>query len=54
MPTRPGPIPRPCVARAFGRLHEADLRKVAAGNAAVLFRHPLPPADDWRGPAATP
>jgi hypothetical protein len=21
---------------------------IAAGNAARLFRHPLPPADDWR------
>jgi predicted TIM-barrel fold metal-dependent hydrolase len=34
--------------RAFGDLDDADLRRVAAGNAARLFRHPLPPTDDWR------
>jgi predicted TIM-barrel fold metal-dependent hydrolase len=33
----------------LGGLDVADLRMVAAGNAARLFRHPLPPADDWRG-----
>jgi hypothetical protein len=26
---------------------------VAAGNAARLFRHPLPDIDDWRDPATT-
>ena len=36
------------VGRAFGGQPEPDLRKVAAGNAARLFRHPLPPVDDWR------
>jgi predicted TIM-barrel fold metal-dependent hydrolase len=41
------------VVGTFGGLPEADLRKVAAGNAAALFRHPLPPADDWRtGPGS--
>ncbi len=33
---------------ASGDLDEAELRMVAAGNAARLFRHPLPPRDDWR------
>ena len=32
-----------------GRSGRGRLRMVAAGNAARLFRHPLPPADDWRG-----
>jgi len=36
------------VARCFGALPEPELRLVAAENAARLFRHPLPPADDWR------
>ncbi len=34
--------------KTLGHLPEADLRKVAAENAAALFRHPLPPQDDWR------
>ena len=34
--------------RCFGALPDAVLRKVAGGNAAVLFDHPLPPVDDWR------
>ena len=38
----------------LGGLDEAELRMVAAGNAARLFRHPLPPADDWRGRRAAP
>ncbi len=38
------------VDRAFGRLPEADFRKVAGGNAARLFHHPLPLRDDWRVP----
>ena len=33
----------------LGRLDEPELRMIAAGNAARLFRHPLPPVDDWRG-----
>jgi predicted TIM-barrel fold metal-dependent hydrolase len=32
----------------FGELDPDELRMVAAGNAATLFRHPLPPRDDWR------
>jgi predicted TIM-barrel fold metal-dependent hydrolase len=38
------------LASSFGRLDEAVLRKVAGGNAAALFDHPLPPVDDWRTP----
>jgi hypothetical protein len=34
----------------LGHLPEDELRLIAAGNAARLFRHPLPPADDWRHP----
>jgi predicted TIM-barrel fold metal-dependent hydrolase len=37
---------------AFGGLPDATLRKVAGGNAAALFDHPLPAADDWRPPHA--
>ena len=32
----------------WGSLEEAELRAVAGGNAARLFRHPLPERDDWR------
>jgi predicted TIM-barrel fold metal-dependent hydrolase len=32
----------------MGGLDDTELRMVAAGNAARLFRHPLPPKDDWR------
>jgi predicted TIM-barrel fold metal-dependent hydrolase len=32
----------------MGGLDDTELRMVAAGNAAQLFRHPLPPKDDWR------
>jgi len=32
----------------FAGLSEPDLRKIAGGNAAALFRHPLPASDDWR------
>jgi predicted TIM-barrel fold metal-dependent hydrolase len=35
----------------LGGVDEVELRKMAAGNAASLFRHPLPPRDDWRVPA---
>jgi len=40
------------LADAWGSLPEDELRAVAAGNASRLFRHPLPPKDDWRTPAA--
>jgi predicted TIM-barrel fold metal-dependent hydrolase len=33
----------------WGGLPDNELRAVAYENAARLFRHPLPPADDWRG-----
>ena len=33
-------------------LPEDELRKVAYGNAAALFRHPLPDRDDWRAGGA--
>jgi len=39
------------LAEAWGELPDDELRAVAAGNAARLFRHPLPPVDDWRLPA---
>ncbi len=32
----------------WGELPDDELRAVAAGNAAGLFRHPLPDRDDWR------
>jgi predicted TIM-barrel fold metal-dependent hydrolase len=32
----------------LGDLPEDELRAIAAGNAAKLFRHPLPDRDDWR------
>jgi predicted TIM-barrel fold metal-dependent hydrolase len=32
----------------WGSLPEDELRAVAGGNAARLFRHALPPVDDWR------
>ncbi len=38
------------VATTLADLDETELRQVAAGNAARLFRHPLPVADDWRAP----
>jgi len=41
------------LARSFGHLPDAELRGVAAGNAADLFRHPLPARDDWRSPGHT-
>jgi predicted TIM-barrel fold metal-dependent hydrolase len=34
--------------RNWGQLPDAQQRAVAAGNAARLFRHPLPERDDWR------
>jgi predicted TIM-barrel fold metal-dependent hydrolase len=35
----------------WGALPDDELRAVACGNASRLFRHPLPPEDDWRTPA---
>ena len=34
--------------KTLGSLPEAELRLMAYGNAATLFRHPLPDKDDWR------
>jgi predicted TIM-barrel fold metal-dependent hydrolase len=39
------------MASTLGHLPEEELRAVAGGNAAKLFRHPLPARDDWRVPA---
>jgi predicted TIM-barrel fold metal-dependent hydrolase len=36
------------VEKTLGALPEHELRQMAYLNAAALFRHPLPPADDWR------
>ena len=36
------------LAENWGSLPDDELRAVAGGNAARLFRHPLPPVDDWR------
>jgi predicted TIM-barrel fold metal-dependent hydrolase len=36
--------------KTLGSLPDAELRAIAYANAARLFRHPLPPSDDWRGP----
>jgi predicted TIM-barrel fold metal-dependent hydrolase len=36
------------LASTLGHLPEDELRAVAGGNAARLFRHPLPARDDWR------
>jgi predicted TIM-barrel fold metal-dependent hydrolase len=35
----------------WGTLPEPERRAIAGGNAARLFRHPLPDRDDWRTPA---
>ena len=42
------PDTQPVLEKTLGHLPEDELRMMAAGNAARLFRHPLPPADDWR------
>ncbi len=42
------------LAASMGHLPPDELRRMAAGNAADLFRHPLPEADDWRPPARRP
>ena len=34
--------------KTLGHLPADELRKIAGGNAAALFRHPLPATDDWR------
>jgi predicted TIM-barrel fold metal-dependent hydrolase len=34
--------------KTLGHLPGDELRKIAGGNAAGLFRHPLPDVDDWR------
>jgi predicted TIM-barrel fold metal-dependent hydrolase len=39
------------IEKTLGGLPEDELRRVAYRNAATLFRHPLPPSDDWRTPA---
>jgi len=36
--------------KTLGHLPESELRLIASGNASRLFRHPLPPVDDWRSP----
>jgi predicted TIM-barrel fold metal-dependent hydrolase len=36
------------MSKTWGELPEAELRRIASGNAAQLFRHPLPDRDDWR------
>ncbi len=36
---------------ALGHLDPDQLRMVAGGNAATLFRHPMPARDDWRSAA---
>jgi predicted TIM-barrel fold metal-dependent hydrolase len=36
--------------RTLAALPDDELRAVAGGNAARLFRHPLPDRDDWRVP----
>jgi predicted TIM-barrel fold metal-dependent hydrolase len=40
------------LAENWGELPDDELRAVACENAARLFRHQLPPADDWRAPTA--
>jgi len=39
------------LAETWGALPDDELRAVAGANASRLFRHPLPPVDDWRTPA---
>jgi predicted TIM-barrel fold metal-dependent hydrolase len=41
------------LAETWGTLPDDELRAVAGGNAAALFRHSLPATDDWRVTAAT-
>jgi predicted TIM-barrel fold metal-dependent hydrolase len=42
------------VERNFGHLDPATLRQITAGNAATLFRHPLPPDLDVASPPRAP
>ncbi len=42
------------LAASMGHVPEDELRRMAAGNAAALFRHPLPEEDDWRPPGHRP
>jgi predicted TIM-barrel fold metal-dependent hydrolase len=42
------------LAASMGHVPESELRSMAAGNAARLFRHPLPEVDDWRPPGRRP
>ncbi len=42
------------VAEAMAGIPEHEVRTMAAGTAAALFGHPLPPADDWRPPDRRP
>ncbi|HEV3281641.1 MAG TPA: amidohydrolase family protein [Acidimicrobiales bacterium] len=39
---------------SMGHVPRDELRRMAAGNAAALFRHPLPEMDDWRPPGRRP
>jgi predicted TIM-barrel fold metal-dependent hydrolase len=39
---------------SMGHLPADELRRMAADNAAELFRHPRPPEDDWRPPSRRP
>jgi predicted TIM-barrel fold metal-dependent hydrolase len=36
------------VADTWGSVPDRERRAIGGGNAATLFRHPLPPRDDWR------
>ena len=38
------------LAASMGHRPVGEIRAIAAGNAARVFDHPLPPADDWRRP----
>jgi len=42
------------LAASMGHMPESEVRAMAAGNAARLFRHPLPDQDDWRPPERRP
>ncbi len=42
------------LAASMGHVPETDLRSMAAGNAARLFRHPMPESEDWRPPGRRP
>ncbi len=42
------PDTQPLLASRLGALPPDEVRAMASGNAAGLFRHPLPPSVDWR------